>query len=42
VEKSIKDMKDKKPTGDEDVHGDVLELTGEEGLGLMTQLINNI
>ena len=42
VEKSIKYMKDKKPTGDEDALGDVLKLLGEEGLRLMTQLINNI
>jgi hypothetical protein len=42
VEKFIKDMKDKTPTGDEDAPGDVLKLLGAEGLGLMTQLINNI
>jgi len=41
MEKSIKDMKDKKPTGDEDAPGDVLKLLGEEVLRLMTQLINN-
>jgi hypothetical protein len=35
-------MKDMTPTGDEDAPGDVLKLLGEEGLRLMTQLINNI
>jgi len=42
VEKSIKDMKDKMPTGDEDAPGDIMKLLGKEGLRLMTQLINNI
>jgi hypothetical protein len=42
VEKFIKDMKDKKPTGEEDAPGDVLKVLVEEGLRLMTQLINNI
>jgi hypothetical protein len=42
VEKSIKDMKGKMPTRDEDAPGDVMKLLGEEGLRLMTQLINNI
>ena len=32
---------DKKATRDEDVAGDVLKLLGEDGLKLMTQLINN-
>jgi len=34
-------MRDKKSTGD-DVAGDVLKLLGEDGLRIMTQLINNI
>jgi hypothetical protein len=38
VEKTIKEMKDKKATGDDDVPGDVL--LGENGLRLMTRLIN--
>jgi hypothetical protein len=42
VEKAIKEMRDKKATGDDDVPGDVLKLLGEDGLGLITQLINNI
>jgi hypothetical protein len=42
VEKAIKEMRDKKATGDEDVPGDVLKLLGEDGLRLMTQLINSI
>jgi hypothetical protein len=29
MEKSIKDMKDKKPTGDEDLPREVLKLLGE-------------
>jgi hypothetical protein len=42
VEKAMKDMKDKKATGGDDVPGDVLKLLGEDGLKLMTQLINSI
>jgi hypothetical protein len=42
VEKAIKMMRDKKATGDDDVPGDVLKLLGEDGLRIMTQLINNI
>jgi hypothetical protein len=42
VEKAIKEMRDKKATGDDDVTGDVLKLLGEYGLELMTQLINSI
>jgi len=40
VEKTIKGMRDKKPTGDGDVPGAVL--LGEDCLRLMTQLINRI
>ena len=40
VEKAIKGMRAKKPTGDEDVPGDVL--LGEDCLRVMTQLINRI
>jgi len=39
--RTIKKMRDKKATGD-DVLGDVLKLLGEDGLRIMTQLINNI
>jgi hypothetical protein len=42
VEKAIKEMRNKKATGDDDVPGDVLKLLGEDGLKLMTQKINNI
>jgi hypothetical protein len=42
VEKGIKEMRDKKATGDDDVPGDVLKLMGEGGLRLMTQMINSI
>jgi hypothetical protein len=42
VEKAIKEMRDKKAAGDDDVPRDVLKLLGEDGLKLMTQLINSI
>jgi hypothetical protein len=42
VEKVIKEMRDKKATDDYDITGDVLKLLGEDGLRLMTQLMNNI
>jgi hypothetical protein len=42
VEKAIKEMKDKKATGEDDVPGDVLKMLVEDGLRLMTQPINNI
>ena len=42
VEKSIKEMKNKKVTGDDDVPGDVLKLLGEDGLKIMMKLINTI
>ena len=42
VEKAIKEMGDKKATGDDDVPGDVLKLLGEGGLKIMTKLINAI
>jgi len=40
VEKAIKGMMDKKPTGDEDVPGNVL--LGGDCLGVIAQLINRI
>ena len=42
VEKVIKEMRNKKATGDDDVPGDVLKLLGEGGLKIMTKLINTI
>jgi hypothetical protein len=42
VEKAIKEMRDKKARGDDDVPGDVLKLLGEGGLRLMTQMINSM
>jgi hypothetical protein len=43
VEKAIKEMRDNKATGDEDdVPGDVFKFLGEDGVKLMTQLINSI
>jgi hypothetical protein len=41
VEKAIKEMRDKKAAGDDDVPVEALKLLGEDGLNLMTQLINN-
>jgi len=42
VEKAIKEMGNKKATGDDDVPGDVFKLHGEGGLKIMTKLINTI
>jgi hypothetical protein len=42
VEKAIKEMRNKKATGDDDVPGDMLELLGKGGLKIMTKLINTI
>jgi len=42
VKNAIKEMRNKKATGDDDVPGDVLELFGEGGLKIMTKLINTI
>jgi hypothetical protein len=42
VEKAIKEMRDKKATGDDDVPGDVLTFLREDDLKLMTQLMNSI
>jgi hypothetical protein len=42
MEKAIKEMRDKKATGDDDVPVDSLKLLGDDGLNLMTQLINNV
>jgi hypothetical protein len=41
VEKAIKEMRNKQAT-DDDVPGDVLKLLGEDGLKLVTKLINRI
>jgi hypothetical protein len=42
VEKAIKEMRNKKATGDADVLGDLLKLFGEGGLKIMMKLINTI
>jgi hypothetical protein len=42
VENAIKEMRDKKATGYDDVPGDVLKLLEEDGIRIMTQVINNI
>jgi hypothetical protein len=42
VEKAIKEMRNKKATGDDKVPGDVLKLLGEGGLKIMIKLINSI
>jgi hypothetical protein len=40
--KTIKEMRNKKATRDDDVPGDVLKLLGDGGLKIMTKLINTI
>ena len=40
VEKAIKEMRNRKTTGDDDIPGDVLRLLGEVGLKIMTKLSN--
>ena len=40
VEKAVKEMRNRKATGDDDVPGDVLKLLGEDGLKILTKLIN--
>jgi len=42
VEKAIKEMRNKKATGDDDVPADVLKLFVDDGLKIMTKLINTI
>jgi len=42
VEKAIKEMRNKKATGDDDVPGDVLKLLGEGSLKIMIKLMNTI
>jgi hypothetical protein len=42
VEKTIEEMRDQKATGDDDVPVEALKLLGDDGLNLVTQLINNI
>jgi len=42
VENAIKEMRNTKATGDDDVPGDVLKLLGEDGLKILTKLINTI
>ena len=42
VEKAVKEMRNRKSIGDDDVPGDVLKLLGEGGLKILTKLINTI
>jgi len=42
VEKAIKEMRNRKATGDDDIPGDVLKLLGEGGLNILTKLSNTI
>ena len=42
VETAIKEMRNRKATGDDDVPGDVLKLLGGGGLKILTKLINTI
>jgi len=41
VEKAVKEIRNRKATGD-DVPGDVLKLLGEGGLKILTKLINTV
>ena len=38
--KAIKEMRNRKATGDDDIPGDVLKLLGEGGLKILTKIIN--
>ena len=42
MEKYIKEKKDKKATGDDDVPENVLKVLGEDGLSIVIQVISNI
>jgi len=42
VEKAIKEMRNRKVTGNDDVAGDVVKLLGEGGLKILTKLINTV
>jgi hypothetical protein len=42
VEKSVKEMRDKKATRAVDVPAEALKLLGDDGVNLLAQLINNI
>jgi hypothetical protein len=42
VEKAIKEMRNRKATGDDDVPGEMLKLLGEGGLKILTKLMNTI
>jgi len=42
VDKAIKEMRNRKATGDDDAPGDVLKLLEEGGLKILTKLINTI
>jgi hypothetical protein len=42
VGKAIKEMKDKKATGDDNVPEDILKMLGEDGLRIEIQLFNKI
>ena len=42
VEKAIKELRNRKATGDDDIPGNVLKLLGEGGLKILTKLSNTI
>jgi len=42
VEKTIKEIRNRKATGDDDIPGDVIKLLGEGGLKILTKLSNAI
>jgi hypothetical protein len=41
-ERDLKEMRDKKTTGGDDIPGDVLKLLGEGGHRIMTQMFNRV
>jgi hypothetical protein len=41
VEKDIKEMKDNKATGDDDVSEDIFKILGEDGLSIVRKLIKS-
>ena len=42
VGKALKEMRTRKATGDDDIHGDVLKLLGDRRLKILTKLSNTL
>ena len=42
MEKAIKEMRNRKATGDDDIPGDVIKLLGEGGVKILTKLSNTM